>query len=143
MADKEKIKDMFYKGATLEKIAREQQITRERVRQILNQLLFNETYQKQLLYNRRNRPHKTRAFTRICPVCGKEYSGREYIDKPMLLCKKCRWEKRRLARTKTYICQNCGVEKTYLDYKRKPVFCSRKCHGQWLYKMKINKSIFN
>ena len=50
MADKEKIKDLFYKGATLEKIAREQQITRERVRQIeaksLEKMKQNELIKK-------------------------------------------------------------------------------------------------
>jgi len=142
MTDKIRLQEMFCnEKKTLEEIGENLEITRERVRQLLNRLLGKQEYQRQLLENRLSRPHKMISFIRDCKICGKEFKGRELIDNPRLMCKHCLREYKRKLRTKIYICQNCGVEKEYLDYNRKPVFCSKKCQGQWLYKLKASKSI--
>jgi len=135
------IVNLFMSGLTLQEIGNIEGITRERVRQILHKELSVEPYLEQIQLNRQNRPHKLTKFIKVCPKCGKIFSGRVKNPEKFTMCVKCRKIERRARRTATFVCQNCGVEKTYLDYKRKPVFCSRKCHGQWLYKMKINKSI--
>ena len=141
MADKEKIKDMFYKGATLEKIGKEQQITRERVRQILHKELSVEPYLEQIQLNRQNRPHKLTKFIKVCPKCGKVFSGRVKNPEKFTMCVKCRKIERRARRTATFVCQNCGKVGTYKTYKKAPTFCSNQCKLDWLHKIVRRKSV--
>jgi len=136
MTDHERLKIAFLEGKTLEEIGKQQGITRERARQILNRILSKETYLKQLNYNRARRPHITQAYKRICPSCNQEFSGREYKDKPFLICPSCRSAERQLRNLEPYICLNCGKRGVYKKRKgRERHFCSRKCNLQFASKI--------
>ena len=142
MTDHERLKIAFLEGKTLEEIGKQQGITRERARQILNKLLSREVYLKQLDENRRNRPHKTGAYKRICPSCNQEFSGIEYLDKPFLICKSCRSAERQLRNLETYTCLNCGKKGVYKKSgDRERHYCSNKCKMEAIHKMIKTKSI--
>ena len=142
MTDHERLKTAFLEGKTLEEIGKQQGITRERARQLLNRLLSREVYLKQLDENRRNRPHKTGAFKRICPSCGQEFSGYEYLDKPFLICKSCRSAERQLRNLEPYVCLNCGKKGVYKKSgDRERHYCSNKCKMAGIKKLLSTKSI--
>ena len=141
MTDHERLKIAFLEGKTLEEIGKQQGITRERARQLLNRLLSREVYLKQLDYNRRNREHKTRVYKRTCPICNKEFSGKEYLDKPVLICPSCRKQERKNRNLIKFICKNCGKIGTYKIYKKPRVFCDNFCKGQFLGKLNKTNSI--
>ncbi len=142
MTDHEKLKIAFLEGKTLEEIGKQQGITRERARQILNRLLSREVYLKQLDENRRNRPHKTGAYKRICPSCNQEFSGYEYLDKPFLICKSCRSAERQLRNLEPYTCLNCGKKGVYKKSgDRERHYCSNKCKMAGIKKLLRTKSI--
>lgn len=142
MTDHERLKIAFLEGKTLEEIGKEQGITRERARQILNKLLSREVYLKQLDENRRNRPHKTGYYKRICPSCNQEFSGIEYLDKPFLICKSCRSAERQLRNLETYTCLNCGKKGVYKKSgDRERHYCSNKCKMAGIRKLLSTKSI--
>ena len=142
MTDHERLKIAFLEGKTLEEIGKEQGITRERARQLLNRLLSREVYLKQLDENRRNRPHKTGYYKRICPSCGQEFSGYEYLDKPFLICKSCRSAERQLRNLEPYTCLNCGKKGVYKKSgNRERHYCSNKCKMAGIRKLLSTKSI--
>lgn len=142
MTDHERLKIAFLEGKTLEEIGKQQGITRERARQILNKLLSREVYLKQLDENRRNRPHKTGYYKRICPSCNQEFSGYEYLDKPFLICKSCRSAERQLRNLEPYICLNCGKKGVYKKSgDRERHYCSNKCKMAGIRKLLSTKSI--
>jgi len=142
MTDHERLKIAFLEGKTLEEIGKQQGITRERARQILNKLLSREVYLKQLDENRRNRPHKTGYYKRICPSCNQEFSGYEYLDKPFLICKSCRSAERQLRNLELYTCLNCGKKGVYKKSgDRERHYCSNKCKMAGIRKLLSTKSI--
>jgi hypothetical protein len=142
MTDHERLKIAFLEGKTLEEIGKQQGITRERARQILNNLLSREVYLKQLDENRRNRPHKTGYYKRICPSCNQEFSGIEYLDKPFLICKSCRSAERQLRNLEPYTCLNCGKKGVYKKSgNRERHYCSNKCKMAGIRKLLSTKSI--
>lgn len=142
MTDHEKLKISFLEGKTLNEIGKEQGITRERARQLLNRLLSAEVYLKQLDENRRNRPHITSRFKRICPSCNQEFSGVEYLDKPRLICKSCRRAERQLRNLETYTCLNCGKTGVYKRIiGRERHYCNNKCKMAGMRKLLSTKSI--
>ena len=142
MTDTEKLKIAFLEGKTLEEIGKQQGITRERARQLLNRLLSREVYLKQLDENRRNRPHKTGYYKRICPSCNQEFSGIEYLDKPFLICKSCRSAERQLRNLEPYTCLNCGKKGVYKKSgDRERHYCSNKCKMAGIRKLLSTKSI--
>lgn len=142
MTDHERLKIAFLEGKTLEEIGKQQGITRERARQLLNRLLSREVYLKQLDENRRNRPHKTGYYKRICPSCNQEFSGYEYLDKPFLICKSCRSAERQLRNLETYTCLNCGKKGVYKKSgDRERHYCSNKCKMAGIRKLLSTKSI--
>ena len=142
MTDTEKLKIAFLEGKTLEEIGKQQGITRERARQLLNKLLSREVYLKQLDENRRNRPHKTGYYKRICPSCNQEFSGKEYLDKPFLICKSCRSAERQLRNLEPYTCLNCGKKGVYKKSgDRERHYCSNKCKMAGIRKLLSTKSI--
>jgi len=142
MTNTELLRISFLEGKTLNQIGKEQGITRERARQLLNKMLSKDVYLKQLDENRRNRPHKTGGFKRICPSCNQEFSGIEYLDKPFLICKSCRKAERQLRNLEPYICLNCGKRGVYK--KRKGFerhYCNNQCKMEAIHKMLRAKSI--
>ncbi len=142
MTDHERLKIAFLEGKTLEEIGKQQGITRERARQLLNRLLSREVYLKQLDENRRNRPHKTGYYKRICPSCNQEFSGIEYLDKPFLICKSCRSAERQLRNLEPYTCLNCGKKGVYKKSgNRERHYCSNKCKMAGIRKLLSTKSI--
>lgn len=142
MTNTELLRISFLEGKTLEQIGKEQGITRERARQLLNKMLSKDVYLKQLDENRRNRPHKTARFTRICPSCNQEFSGVEYLDKPFLICKSCRSAERQLRNLETYTCLNCGKVGVYKKSGiRERHYCNNKCKMENMHKMLRTKSI--
>jgi len=142
MTDHERLKIAFLEGKTLEEIGKQQGITRERARQLLNKLLSREVYLKQLDENRRNRPHKTGYYKRICPSCNQEFSGYEYLDKPFLICKSCRSAERQLRNLEPYVCLNCGKKGVYKKSgDRERHYCSNKCKMAGIRKLLSTKSI--
>ena len=142
MTDHERLKIAFLEGKTLEEIGKQQGITRERARQLLNRLLSREVYLKQLDENRRNRPHKTGYYKRICPSCGQECSDYEYLDKPFLICKSCKSTVRQLRNLEPYTCLNCGKKGVYKKSgNRERHYCSNKCKMAGIRKLLSTKSI--
>lgn len=142
MTNHERLKIAFLEGKTLEEIGKQQGITRERARQLLNRLLSREVYLKQLDENRRNRPHKTGYYKRICPSCNQEFSGYEYLDKPFLICKSCRSAERQLRNLEPYTCLNCGKKGVYKKSgNRERHYCSNKCKMAGIRKLLSTKSI--
>lgn len=141
MHDKKIIKLLFLEGKTLNYIAKHQGLTSVRIGVILKGILSKDVYLKQLDYNRRNREHKTRVYKRTCPICDKEFSGKEYLDKPVLICHSCRKEERKKRNLIEFICKNCGKIGTYKIYKKPRVFCDNFCKGQFLGKLNKTNSI--
>ena len=135
------IVNLFMSGLTLQEIGNIEGITRERVRQILHKELSVEPYLEQIQLNRQNRPHKLTKFTKMCPKCGKVFSGRVKNPEKFTMCVECRKIERRARRTATFVCQNCGKVGTYKTYKKAPTFCSNQCKLDWLHKIVRSKSV--